>query len=217
MQRLTLLAPALAIVLSGCGGGGGGNGAVVTMDQPDMAQAPLPPDMAYPAGPYGNKEGDTVYPFVAKGYPLTVDNTDSASFKGVLTDIPIASIHDNPKCKCLMISISAEWCGPCNMEQPYVVDGVKADPSLCAYEVLIQGQNEASTKLAVQSDLDDWTQLYSHDFPVVLPSTGVLLRLPKANALPTNVFVDPATMQIIKIEQGFNSMASFTAKDLCGL
>ena len=198
MNRLALVVPALALIACiGCGSPGGGF--VGTMDVPDMSNPPPPPppDMAYPAGPYGIAEGRTVYPFTAKGYPLSVAQTDSTTFMGMLSDIPIARMHDNPKCLCLMISISAEWCGPCNMEQPYVIDGVKADPALCAYEVLLQGQNEASTKLANQQDLDDWTQLYAHDFPVVLPTLGVLSHLPKANALPTNVFVDPATMQIL--------------------
>ncbi len=203
----TLTRLALLLAIAGCGGGGGNE------SPPDLL--PPPPDLAippYPSGPYGIKEGDTLYDVTAKGYHLSRMQTDSS--KLMLEDVKVSEAHFNPACKCLVVSISAEWCPPCNAEQTPMIEALNADPSLCAFEVLLENIDKKKTQ---QADLDRWTQKYQHNFPVVLPQLAATLHLPPASALPTNLTVHPDNMKIEKIFTGFNAKEEITAKALCNL
>jgi hypothetical protein len=186
------------LLVAGCGSGDG-----FTAQSVDMA---MPPDLAppqpgpYPGGPYGVNKGDVLSDFTAKGYRLTTAQTDSSQL--TYTDIKLSEVHANPYCQCLVLNESAEWCQPCQMEQSYLVDAVKADPRFCVFSVLVE--NTAMMRVQ-QTDLDDWTQTFAQDFSVVGGNIQTTVHLPDPMYLPTNVVVNPSTMKILDISSGLDS------------
>jgi hypothetical protein len=209
-----------ALLVSGCGGGadnsdGGGS--------PDLAMRPLPPDLSPPPrGPYpggcpigGPQEGDVICDISAQGFNLTPQQTDSSLLQ--YTTLKLDAIHSNPMCKCLLLTESAEWCGPCQAEQSVIVDYVSNHPDFCVFGVLIDGKTPGIR--ATMQDVVDWTQTFAQNFPVVGANIQTYIHLPRPDALPTNVVVDPVTMKILKIDTGIdpnNPNAFFdTARMLC--
>jgi thiol-disulfide isomerase/thioredoxin len=221
MSKLRNLVTGLAslVAIAGCSGGGNDFGAQA---MPDLATPPPPPDLGppprgpYPAGPYGINVGDTLFPIAAPGYPLSVMQTDPNQLQWTQS-IKIADIHANPKCTCLLLTESAEWCGPCQMEQPAIIQYVTQHPELCVYGVLIDGQTPGIR--ATMSDVFDWTNTFNEDFPVVAANIQTYAYLPRPDSLPTNVVVNPVTMKILDINAGINpsDIASEfqTAQQLC--
>lgn len=202
--------PALALALAACTDNG--TPPPQQMDPPDMAEAV---DMAqwpaYPGQPYGVREGDTLYPIVAKGYTLDRDHTDSSSL--MFQDVKIADIQQNPKCKCLLLSESATWCGPCNAEQPELVQAVQDDPTFCVFNVLVDGPKPGVR--ATMQDVYNWTQTHGQNFPVVGANLQTYLHLPRPDALPTNVVIRPIDMKILSINAGLGPTTIEDAKALC--
>lgn len=213
MRRTRSLLPAVALALAACTSNE--MTPPVVMDQPDMAEAPA--DMAmippYPGQPYGVVENQTLYPFVAKGYMLDRDHTDSSAL--MYQDVKIEVIHYNPNCKCLLLSESATWCGPCNAEQPELVQAVMDDPNFCVFNVLVDGPTPG--KRATMQDVYDWTQRHQQNFPVVGANLMTYLHLPRPDALPTNVVIRPIDMKILSIEAGIGPTTIKDAKALCGM
>lgn len=212
MRRTKSLLPALAFAFVACGSNGGSTPPPV-MDPPDMADpvvdmAMIPP---YPGQPYGVVENSTLYPLVAKGYMMDRDHTDSSSL--MYQDIKIEAIHFNPQCKCLLLSEAATWCGPCNAEQPALVQAVMDDPNFCVFNVLVDGPTPGVR--ATMKDVYNWTQTHQQNFPVVGANLQTYLHLPRPNALPTNVVIRPRDMKILSIEAGLSEDTIQQAKDLC--
>ena len=92
---------------------------------PDLVPVPPPPDLymrPYPPPPYGTKLGDIISDVTSKGYPLSLAQTDYTQLTfGV---IHLSDLSKNPACKCILITQGAEWCPPCNMEQPELTAAV---------------------------------------------------------------------------------------------
>jgi thiol-disulfide isomerase/thioredoxin len=182
---------------------------------PDLAALPPSPDLAqplYPLGPYGRNIGDTVEDFSFQGYRLSPAQTDSTKLP--LASIDIAEIHSQPACKCLLLTMGAPWCTPCQDEQAFLVQAVQQDPSLCVLEMLVDGQAQGTPP--TRADLDAWTQQYRENFPVGLINDRAAARLPDVTGLPTSVVIKPATMKILDVSQGFDPNSMPTAQSLCG-
>lgn len=200
--------------LVGCGSSGGDNNNTM-QTQPDMA---VPgPDLApydpgpYPAGPYGVQEGDTVYNLSSQGYMLSRDQTDATQLEYKALSIDV--IRQNPKCKCLMLSLSATWCGPCNAEQPELIKAVEEDESFCAFNVLVNGLDQRLP--ATKDDVTDWNARHGQNYPIVRDNVSTHAHLPNPDKLPTNVVINPKTMKILLIEAGLGPNTIADAKELC--
>lgn len=217
MRSTTNLLLAFTLALAACGGNSDNNNNNVVADPPDMAT--LPPDLSppprgpYPDGPYGLVEGSVLFNLTAKGYHLKADATDATSLQ--YEDVSIGELHANPACKCIMLAQSATWCGPCNAEQATLVQAETDDPSLCVFNVLVDGPTPG--KRPTPNDVLDWNGAHSQNFPIVGSNIQTYLHLPSPTALPTNVVIDPVTMKIISIGAGFDPNAQLTAKNLCNL
>ena len=213
----------LTLVTTGCGSTGGSNNNNGGGDvQPDMT-APGP-DLApydpgpYPEGPYGIKEGDTIYNVAPNGYALSIENSDVSTLE--FKSLPLSSIRADPRCKCLMISKSARWCGPCNVEQDEFAKAHEEDPSFCIYNVLIQGlQNDGSR--ATPADVLAWVQQHNQNFPVVMGTLATDAKIPSyysapgITSLPSNILVNPKTMKILQISAGLGPNTIADAKAMC--
>lgn len=180
-----------------------------------VADAGLP---AYPAGPYGLRQGDVFPLLVLKGYrggvaPFgdvsTNEYYDPSGARG------IRAVH---------LTVQGSWCSPClafekirvgfsvNAPTAYATKGVRF------VTALMQGPTFNPAK---QADLDAWL--------VRTPSTFDLLADPEdadagvrartiwdvdggANtgntAIPTSYAIDPRTMKIVSLETGFDDKAT---------
>lgn len=209
-----VMVAAIAFATAGCGSTGGTNNN--NGGNNDLATAPAPPDMAYDPGPYpteniGTQEGDVLPFFTASGYRLSVDHTDVEEL--TYEELTIDILRGNPQCKCIFLVESATWCGPCNAEQPELIKAQAADPSFCIFDVLVDGPSRGVRP--TQQDVADWGTNHKQNFPIVGSNKGTFLRLPRPDALPTNVTINPRTMQILAIHASADPAIIDNAKELC--
>ena len=215
MQRTLAALTTLIALTAGCSSTGSGNNANnLNNDNPDMT---VGPDLAqFDPGPYptnnpGITVGKTLANLSGKGYLLTKDDTDASAL--TLQTIAVDVIRKRQECKCLMLSQSATWCGPCNAEQQELIDAVTADPSFCVFNVLIDGPVPGTR--ATSSDVLDWNQRHFQNFPVIGANISTYAHLPNPMFLPTNVVVRPSTMEILYIGSGLGPTTISDAKALC--
>ncbi|MSP60407.1 MAG: hypothetical protein EXR72_08705 [Myxococcales bacterium] len=188
----------------------GGTPDLTMKAQPDLAMA------SYPAGPYGKKTGDTLGDFASAGYRLSPQETDSSNLMWDTT-IRLANYHNNKQCKCLLITMGARWCGPCKQEQPKLVQAVDSDPEFCVMGVLQEGNSMAP---ASRNDVDAWTATFHQNFFVTQGNIGtsnILKAQGGTIGLPFNLIVDPRSMEILEIVQGYDPQIHAYARQTCGL
>jgi hypothetical protein len=172
--------------------------------QPDLA---MPASTAYPSGPYGNQLGDTLADITGQGYSATGAWSNS---------LRLSDLHDNPACKCILVTIGASWCGACQAEQPDLVSDVGSDPAFCVFGILQEGETQDP---ATTSDLDAWEGTYNQNFPVMLgtPDTEQLMaNWGSSVGLPFAFIVKPSTMTVLDNTQGYASDLYSYARSKCG-
>lgn len=197
------------------GGGGGGDMAGAQNNNPvDMA----PAQPVYPPGPYGNALGKTIKDITLQGYRLTRQQTDSTKLQ--YADISLHDYHANPRCKCLLITVGALWCGACRQEQPQLVQDVSGDSNFCVLGIVQEGQSPGMA--ATKDDVDAWTQEFMQNFFVAqgTPTTNHYFDPYVQNGmigLPFNLVVTPADMKIVDSWQGFDPQGHMHAMNSCGM
>lgn len=199
------------LLIAGCGSpGGNGAGDAVIGGGPDLASAPNP------VLSYGHEVGQVMPDFTAAGYRLSPAETDSAR----LTWDPGIELYEyraDPSCKCLLITVCALWCTACQREQAQLVTDVSRDPSFCVLAIVQDGP--VKQVMATRQDVDAWTQRYSQNFSVVqgTPSTEMLLSGGSGSAvgLPLGFVLDPATMKVLDVVEGFVTSIHDDAVALC--
>jgi hypothetical protein len=164
----------------------------------------------YPAGPYGNSVGQTLYQFSLPGYRLSPQQTDSTKLP-FDPAIDLIEYHRNPTCKVLVVTVAATWCGSCMQEQPALIDWVASDPSFCVYGILQASLQGGQQEVATKADLDTWTQQYKENFAYTQGSEGSEYALIMGQngsstvGLPFSLIVRPRDMKIVGIVQGSRS------------
>ena len=227
--------------LSACGGAGGGGwvfppaddggGQVVdaTTPAPDLA-GPLPepdagrvdsPDLArlpmagYPAGPYGNRTGDTLANQTLPGYRLTPRETDATKLPWS-ESIRFSDYHNDAQCKCLLVTWGAIWCTACRQEQPTLVNDINRDPSFCVLNILQEGARQGGT--ATRADVDAWTRAYRQNFHVV-QGNAATRQLWNGHGpsigMPFNFIVEPRSMKLKKVVHGYTPSIRAIAQQAC--
>ncbi len=178
------------LTLAGCGNGWAPAAADLAM--PDLAPA-------YPAGPFGNQNGQTLGDVTMSGYRLSPEQTDSTKATWE-SNIRLADFHNNPACKCLYIALGGRWCGACRQEQGSMIDWIKKDPNFCVLGVLQDGLKEHVD--ATHDDVDKWTQEFKQNFTVVAGSkatwafTDSYRNQSNEIGMPFSLVVKPSTMQV---------------------
>jgi hypothetical protein len=228
VKRLAGSLAASLILVAGCGGGdhflfstedAGAGGS-------DMAGREMHPsgaDMAmhpYPAGPYGNQIGDTMRDVTLQGYRLTRAQTDSTQL--TWSNITLSDYHNNPRCKCMLITVGALWCSACQQEQPQLIQDAASDNNFCVLGIVQEGQNPGQA--ATHPDVDVWTQNFRQNFFVALGNIttnhyfdGYTMGNPPSIGLPFNLVITPPDMKIVDSWQGYDPNGHSHALSSCGV
>ncbi len=177
----------LCAVLSGCGGSSedaGNGGAVAT-----------PP--AYPDGPYGTAEGDTIDDLslpgwgdpVGEGYDVTK-----------IAEVKLGDFYDpdgTHGIRLLIVNSCTIWCGPCR--ERYSTFSAKFAPYAAQGVALVGSLTERLPgEPAGQGDVAAWAETYAVDFPFALDAASVLHAFALSSTdTRTDVIVSPRDMRIV--------------------
>jgi len=160
-----------------------------------------PPPCVYPSGPYGKTQGSVVAPTTQwQGY---------APGAASISTISASDLYDcdgRNGINALLFDEAAEWCGPCQQEaqatpqfmQTWGPQGVKV------LDLIIQNvqQQPATTATALE-----WRNAFNlAPVAYVVADPAFSFAHSGQNGLPMNILVDPRTMQITKIVEGYGGM-----------
>ncbi len=189
---------------------------------------------AYPGGPYGTSQGETVPLYQLNGFPnAQLDRTATRPIQ--LSDFynphaddpayapldpsmddrlfPVGSTYGGgtPKPKALSISISALWCGACKSEAKTVLPAKHLKYKPLGGEFLVQlDDGPGHGHSAVAQDLVTWTTQFHVNYPATIDPTRQLDALFVASVYPANIIVDTRTMKIVESFAGVPSDAYWT-------
>ena len=202
---------AAAIALVGC-----------SNKEPENQIAPAFPDgtgqqahnsKPYPAGPYGIGKGSIIsnYKFVGYVNAMT-DNVNLAEIEmaefynptgdGVFEEGSVFPVG-SPKPKALLIPVASVWCGPCNYEADSVLPGLYDKYKPLGGEILGQlADGPTPGKAATQKSLYNWVNKYDVTYPMTIDPGLQLGALFDQSAFPTNMIIDPRTMEIVEVIAG---------------
>jgi hypothetical protein len=153
----------------------------------------------YPAGPYGNEEGQ---PLANLSFfdPALAANVSLGDLRG-------------GEAKVLMITSSAGWCGAC-LQEAIVMSALEATwapRGLYIMYTLFQDWNGGA---ADQAFWTEWREQTDPSYRVVLDQDFVLGDYFSPDAAPLNMLVDLETMKILRLETGFNREALEAALEI---
>lgn len=154
-------------------------------------------DPTYPAGPYGFTPGSVIEDFFVLG---RVDkNGDGSLLDDGLSDIYLSDYRKNNKA--IVITASAEWCKPCNDEQPELV-GMHEDyksKGVAFLEALVQDKDYRPSDDAT---LKRWIAKHGMSFDLALDPTDVLGKYYDIKAFPFGMVIRASDMQIVWAANG---------------
>jgi hypothetical protein len=150
----------------------------------------------YPAGPYGTAVGDVL--------PKTLSWKGFAAGATATTSIGAADLFDCDGSKgvnAVVLDVSASWCPSCQEEAPSVetqIEGAWGADGVRILTLLVEDENRgpASTQTA-----RDWIDAFGLAKLEVVADPGDTFSV---HALPTNILVDPRTMKIVSIQEGYD-------------
>jgi hypothetical protein len=179
---------------------------------------------AYPEGPFGitpkftcnsqsctpndTGKGSIIENFKFYGFPKGSQDNSSA-FPIQLADFynptgdgvfPEGSLYGagRAKPKRLVVVVASVWCPPCNAEARDTLPGLHEDVSGNGVEFLTRLADSATPgDPATFSNLINWTNKYTVDWPATLDPTYKLNALFEAQAYPANMVIDTTTMEIL--------------------
>lgn len=179
---------------------------------PVDAGAPTP--SAYPSGPYGLDKG-SVFPLVTlQGYKLAT---------GAWTSISTASYYDPTGARGItgvFFIVGAEWCGACQSEADeaplWLTQAYKTRGGVFASAIIEQAVDDGSGNYlpATQATVDTWIATHKTNYDIMIDPHGeATLPMSGTIGLPHNYVIDPRTMKIVDIEEGFDDGATPCSSD----
>jgi hypothetical protein len=154
----------------------------------------------YPAGPYGKTMGMVVSPSLTwKGY-LPGSTTIST-----LKSTDLYDCDGTKGINALLVDEAALWCGPCQMEaqsqSPLVQTGGKwLTEGVVWLTLVIQDLNMAPATVA---NANTWRIEFKLQQSYVFADPLFDFGHSGQNGLPTNILIDPRTMKIVSIVEGY--------------
>jgi thiol-disulfide isomerase/thioredoxin len=151
----------------------------------------------YPCGPYGYQPGSVIedLSLVARVDGNGDGRTDAADPVGT---IPLSRYFQDKNIYALVMTGSAEWCGPCQAEQPGLKELYesyeKAGGHLAILETIIQDANYRPSTIAVA---DRWKSRFQLPFDVAADPSVVLSPYYDINAFPMNMVIRTSDMKIV--------------------
>ena len=153
----------------------------------------------YPAGPYGTGVGKVVNPGLAwKGY-LPGSSTVSSFTPNDLWDC------DGSKgINAIMFDVAAEWCSACQAQASSTPQLVTQYASLGIDAITLVVQDASSAPATTATALDWRTQYKLTGITVAADPSFSFAPLNQTSVdLPVTIVVDPRTMIIMKVTQGY--------------
>jgi peroxiredoxin len=158
-------------------------------EKPGDGETPINVE-SYPAGPYGTSTGKIAANMVLTGQ--VDDDGDTYAANDEPRDFELAEYFKgaDPDAKVIMMTISATWCGPCQIEATHQRnDFASYQPKGGRmFTVLVDGS---------PAKVKSWADKYDLPMPVVSDPNAALTG-GYFDATPTNVFIDAKNMKILK-------------------
>jgi hypothetical protein len=151
----------------------------------------------YPCGPYGYQPGSVIenLSLVARVDDDGNGTTDATDPVGT---IPLSRYFQDKNIYALVMTGSAEWCGPCQAEQPGLralyESYQQAGGHLAILETIVQDANYRPSTIAVA---DRWKARFQLPFDVAADPASVLSPYYDINAFPMNMVVRTSDMKIV--------------------
>jgi thiol-disulfide isomerase/thioredoxin len=204
------------IVLVGCVGSVPDNGAPGDDDDdsagapdaapaaPDAAPVPdaEPEPLAYPAGPYGTREGDVIENLAWMGWADDNGNGDPTDDASRMITLEEFFVGRDPASRILLVTASAGWCGACQEEAPILAD-IYQDYQGRGARMMTALVETTSGAPGTVDFARQWAQSFDLPFPVVADPSDLLADYYRENSIPMNMFIDLQTMTIVEIWHGF--------------
>lgn len=167
------------------------------------------PRAAYPEGPYGRGPGATIANLSFLGWrdPAAAEYDPNKLERISLSDFynPGGTVNGT---RIIMLNASAVWCSVCKAEYRHMRDsGVYANYKPKGVEILGVLFEDNQYNPAKPSDLVIWGghNGFTVPFPLVVDpgfKVGVYFE---SDATPMNMLIDATTMQIIRVDMGYDS------------
>lgn len=150
----------------------------------------------YPCGPYGYGQGSVIENLQLTGQ--RDDNMDRVVDSGdTIKPINLADYFQNKNYTVLFVGVAAEWCNPCKIEQPGLVQMYKdyqaAGGKVGFLEALIQS---ADGKPADMATVDRWATTYHIPFDMASDATVALGPYYNVAAFPMQMVITTKDMVI---------------------
>jgi thiol-disulfide isomerase/thioredoxin len=160
-----------------------------------------PPPCVYPSGPYGKTQGSVIPPNLTwQGY---VQGSSSVS------SISAQDLYDcdgRNGVNAIVFDESALWCGACQQEASQLASYMQTwGPQGVKFVTLII-QDQAGQPANTSAALTWRNQFNLGSIASVIADPAFSFAHAGNNGLPTNILVDPRTMKIVGIMEGFGGM-----------
>ncbi len=193
-QRLVSLA---VLVLPACGLVESSGSTDVVLERGKGGDAAVCDPAVYPCGPYGYQPGSVIenLSLVAR---VDDDGDGFADEKDPVGTISLSRYFQDKNIYALVMTGSAEWCGPCQQEQPGLRQLFEqyraAGGHLAILETLIQDAAYRPSTIAVA---DRWKARFQLPFDVAADPSVVLQPYYDINAFPMNMVIRTSDMKIV--------------------
>ena len=174
----------------------GATDAATTSEPPPTSNACA---QGYPTGPYGTAAGDVVNPgFTWQGY------LPGASAVSTLTPNDLFDCDGSKGINALVFDVSAQWCAACQ-SQAANMNLLAAEDNALGIRVITLVVQDATQAPATVATALAWKNQYSLSDITVCADPGFAFAPanPGSVQLPVTVIVDPRTMKIMKVENGY--------------
>lgn len=169
-----------------------------TTDEPMEPEDTGPPPCVYPSGPYGYVQGSTVSPGIQwQGY---------APGSNEVTTLSTMDVYDCDGrfgINAILFDESALWCGPCIQEAMDLPGFLASSWTANGVTVATLVVQDLQQKPATTAHALTWRNQYKLGGIWVAADPAWIFSHEGTNGLPMNVLVDPRTMKIVKILEGY--------------
>ena len=161
----------------------------------DLAGADLSSVCNYPKGPYGTATNSVI---ANLGFQI------KRNAMGAATAINLGDLHCNSDIKVLAILVSAEWCLPCQAEQPELVqlysDYAAANKGVAFVEFIVQNNDHSAGDAAT---LDRWATKFKVNFDMGIDANSALAPFYDPNNFPSEMVIQTSDMTIQATRKGY--------------
>lgn len=198
---IALLLPIVAACSGGGAGGGGADGGTgADPGNGTEADAGVAPTCTYPAAPYGRTVGSTLSPFLHwQGYAPGATEVGDVSIKDYF------DCDGSKGITAIVFDESALWCGPCQemasgLED--VVTGTWGPAGVAVVSLIAENSKQQAASVA---DAKSWKDAFGLDHVAVVadPRYSLVTTTSSEIGLPYTVLVDPRTMKIVEVFEGW--------------